>query len=114
VSLAAATRRQVLRSGRIVVLRRMSGTGALRTGVDVSVVAVVRGFQPHDLAAGTGLQQGDRVVTLTDHEIAAAAWPGPPRKGDQVVIGGVTTVVQSVETRHLGEAVDRHVLAVRG
>jgi len=108
------TRRQLLRTGQPATLRRMSGTGNSRTAQDVAVTAVVRGYQPQELAPGSGLQQGDRMVIITDHEIAAAGWPGPPRRGDHLVLGGVQTSVQAVETRHLGAAVDRHILAVRG
>jgi hypothetical protein len=111
---AAVTRRLVLRDGRLAVLRRLSGVGPAQTAIDVDVLAVVRGFKPEQLVAEAGLQQGDRVATITDHEIAAASWPGPPRKGDRLVLAGVTTTVQSVESRYLGEAVDRHVMVVRG
>jgi hypothetical protein len=105
----ATTRRQVLRTGQKVILRRMAGS----TATDVVCTATVRGYAATDLA-GT-LQQGDREVIITNHEIAAAGWPGPPRKGtDRVVIAGATTTVQSVETRYIGGAIDRHVIQVRG
>jgi hypothetical protein len=110
VSQQLATRRQILRTGQPVTLRRMSGA----TATDVACTAVVRGYAAQELAAGSGLQQGDRMVVITNHEIAAAAWPGPPRRGDRVVIAGATATVQSVETRYLVAAIDRHVLQVRG
>jgi hypothetical protein len=104
------TRRQLLRTGQQVTLRRMAGS----TATDVACTAVVRGYAPQELAPGSGLQQGDRMVIITTDEIAAASWPGPPRKGDRVVIASATTTVQAVETRYLGAAIDRYVLAVRG
>jgi hypothetical protein len=109
-----ATRRQLLRTGQPVTLRRMSGTAPNQTATDVACTAVVRGFQPDELAAGSGLQQGDRQVIITNHEIAAAGWPGPPRRGDRAIVAGATTTIQAVETRYLGTAIDRHILAVRG
>jgi hypothetical protein len=115
MSLAAATRRQVLRHGQPVILRRLAGTGASQTATDVACIAVVAWVGSADLVPGAGLMQGDRRVTITNHEIAEAAWPGPPRKGDRVVIAGaVTTVVAPVETRRHAGQVDRHVMIVRG
>lgn len=114
MSLTAATRRQVLRTGQAATLRRLVGTGAAQTATDVAVVAVVRGYRPDELAAGSGLQQGDRQAIITNDEIAAASWPGPPRKNDRLVLAGAVTTVQAVETRYLGAAIDRHILAVRG
>jgi hypothetical protein len=113
--LTAATRRQVLRHGQAVTLRRLSGTGGSQTATDVACTAVVAWLGSADLVAGSGLMQGDRRVTITDHEIAAAAWPGPPRKNDRVVIAGaVTAIVAPVETRRHAGQVDRHVMIVRG
>lgn len=115
MSLADATRRQVLRHGQPVTLRRLSGTGPSQIATDVACTAVVAWLGAADLAPGSGLMQGDRRVTITDHEITAAAWPGPPRKSDRVVIGGaVATVVALVETRRHAGQVDRHVMIVRG
>lgn len=111
----AVTRRLVLRDGAPATLRRLVGTGPSQTAVDVAVVAILRGFRPEVLVAGAGLQQGDRQAIITDHEIAAASWPGPPRKGDRLVLpGGAIATVQAVETRYLGSAVERHVMVVRG
>jgi hypothetical protein len=114
MSLVAATRRQVLRTGQAATLRRLSGTGPSQTPTDVAVTAVVRGFQPHEIAAGSGLMQGDRRVIITDHEIAEAGWPGPPRKNDRLVLAGALTTVQAVETRYLGAEIDRHIMVARG
>jgi hypothetical protein len=79
---------------------------------DLSVSAFVRGYRPEQLVGG--LQQGDRQVTMTDSEIAAASWPGPPQKGDFVVINSKTTAVQDVESREVGGVTYMHVLTVRG
>ena len=114
MTLSATTRRLVLRDGQPVTLRRITGTAPSQTTTDVACTAIVRGFDPATLSPAAGLQQGDRHVTITNHEIAAAAWPGPPRKGDRVLIGGATTTVQSVETRQHRAAIDRHILVVRG
>lgn len=96
--------------GEPVTLRRLTGTAQIP--MDIAVRAVVREFDPQQLV-GT-IQQGDRTVILSNHEIAARRWPGPPRKGDQVVIVGAKMAVQSVETVRIGGEVIRHNLVVRG
>ena len=114
-TLTDATRRQLLRHGQPVTLRRLAGTGGSQTATDVACTATVAWIGAAELAPGSGLMQGDRRVTITDHEIAAASWPGPPRKADRVVIdGAVTAVVAPVETRRHAGQVDRHVMIVRG
>ena len=81
-------------------------------GATVTVKAKVRGYAPADLVAE--IIEGDRQVIISNAEIAAASWPGPPKKGDQFVIDGKTTTVEACETRHLGEDRAMHVCRVRG
>ncbi len=93
------------REGEPVVLRRASVA-------DLDLKGVVRFYRADELTGA--IQQGDRVVTASGREIAAAAWPGPPRRGDQVVIRGRTTAVQSCETRTLRGVDAMHIIQVRG
>jgi hypothetical protein len=79
---------------------------------DVAVKARVAGFEPKDLVGD--IQQGDRSVVIGNAEIAAAAWPGPPKRGDRVLIDGLPFTVVSVDTLKLGEEIARHNLVVRG
>jgi len=98
------------RYGRAMKLRRRIGTTS--SYVDVDVKGVASGFKPDELV---GLvQQGDRSVIISNAEIAATGWPGPPRKGDFVVIDGVTAAVQGAEAKYLGSEVLAHVVWVRG
>lgn len=105
--------------GRPMLLRRRVGTSSAY--IDVTVKGVSQGYQPHELMGG--IVQGDRKITISNAEIAAAAWPGtapsgvatsqwPPKitKGD-ICDGGT---VQGVETKYLGSDVLAHVLWVRG
>lgn len=96
--------------GRTMRLRRRVGTTTAYTDVDVK--GTDKGYQPDELAGL--LQQGDRRITISNAEIAAANWPGPPRKGDFLVIDGVSTAVQGAEPRYLRTEVLAHVLWVRG
>ena len=96
--------------GEPVILRRVAGNGIR---FDVTVTAVVRGYQPNELISG--IQQGDRLVILSNREIASRQWPGPPRQGDQVVIRGKTTTVQAASaTVVIGDEIAKHTLQVRG
>ena len=82
------------------------------TPVSVTCWAKVTVFQPQEI--GGGVMQGDRHVILSNFEIAANAWPGPPRRGDVVIIAGKQTTVQSVETLALSGVTIRHNMQVRG
>lgn len=104
-----ATAALLARYGEIVVLRRPTSKGL---HIDVDCAARVDQFQPHELTGG--VLQGDRTVILSNQEIEARQWPGPPRRGDQVIIGGRTTTVQGVDTVSIGDRVVRHNLQVRG
>ena len=91
--------------GRGVTLRREPST-------DVSVKAFVRGYAPNELVGD--ITQGDRELKISNSEIAAAAWPGPPVKGDRVIIDARTTTILAVEPLHIGEDIALYVLRVRG
>jgi hypothetical protein len=99
--------------GAPAILRRVFAGG--RT--DVAVRAVIRGYKPQELIGG--IVQGDKEAIISDAEIAAAAWPGPPRRGDQIITtasSGVaaTGTVQGVETRNVGNSTAMHVMQTRG
>ena len=104
-----ATAAMLARYGETVVLRRPTGQGQT---ADVACAARVNQFQPHEITGG--VLQGDRNVILSNREIEAANWPGPPLRGDQVIIGGRTTTVQGVDTVSIGHSIVRHNLQVRG
>ena len=101
----AAMRRQ---RGQPVTLRRMVSGMA----VDVTVVATVMGYQPNEITGG--VMQGDRKAKLSDNEIVAAGWPGPPRKGDILMIDGRTFTAITCDTVKMGSVVLSHTMQVRG
>jgi hypothetical protein len=96
--------------GRPMTLKRRQGT--TNTFTTVTVNGIAQGYKPTELVGG--IVQGDRKVTISNAEIAAASWPVPPRKNDQIDIDGVTCTVQGCETKYLGADVLAHVLWVRG
>jgi hypothetical protein len=61
-----------------------------------------------------GIIQGDRRVEILADEIAAAAWPAPPKKNDRLTIDGVVTTLQGAEALFEGATCIGYRLWVRG
>jgi hypothetical protein len=81
--------------GALVILRRI-GT----PNIDVCCQAVI--MDVTDQVAPGGVAQFHRRVTIGTTEIASAAWPAPPRRGDQIIAGGRTMTVQDVLPASVG------------
>jgi hypothetical protein len=98
------------RKGRTISLRRRIGTSNSFT--EVSPLGYDRGYKAQELLGG--IVQGDREVVIGNAEIAAASWPAPVRKGDVVVMDGVTATVQGARSMYVGTVPAAHILWVRG
>ena len=108
--------------GEDVVLRRISGSGATATSVDVTCRAVVRGYRPEELVGG--IAQGDSQVILSPSEIRASGWPDPdgspsgsaslPRKGDKLIVQGRMRTIEAVAPILVAGELVRIDLQVRG
>lgn len=96
--------------GRAMVLRRRVGTTNAFTSV--SLKGIFRSYSPGELLAG--IAQGDARVVILNKEMAAASWPAPPAKGDQLVIAGRIWTLMGAYPRTLGEVVLVFELWVRG
>ncbi|MCZ8310947.1 MAG: hypothetical protein O9320_08835 [Magnetospirillum sp.] len=107
---AAKIARALAVNGRPMVLKRRTGTTTTTT--DVTVNGVAQNYAPETLVGD--ILQGDAKVTISNAEIAAASWPGPPSRGDMIAIDSRTWSVRGVETKYLGSVVLAHVLHVRG
>lgn len=113
MSVAGSISGALQRFGRPMTLRRHAvGPNALMVPLDVTVHGRAKNYQPHELVGE--LRQGDSEITITNAEIAAAQWPGPPRTGDKIVVDGRTRNVEFVEPKYLGAEVLVHVMVVRG
>lgn len=100
-----ARRRQLARWGRTITLRR--------NGVaDLPLLGVPHTYQPAELIGG--IQQGDQRVAIGADEVAAAAWPAPPRKPDTVTIDGHSYVVQGATAVYDGSRLIGWNLWVKG
>lgn len=97
--------RLVAKYGPTVTLRRDPAT-------DVALKARVSGFAPDELVGE--IKQGDRRVVIANAEIAAAAWPGPPKIGDRLIVSGKIFTIGAVDTRKLGDEIAGHWLTVKG
>jgi hypothetical protein len=104
-----AVRDAIWREGETITLQRVV-TG--QAPASVTCLAMVREYRPNELVGD--LQQGDRLVLISDAEIAAAGWPGPPQRGDQVLTGDGAYTVQANNVTRLRGAVAKHMLTVRG
>lgn len=101
------------RFGRPMVLRRTTlAAGSTKIPLDVTVSGVTENYQPQELT--DVIAQGDTKVTISNTEISARQWPGPPRRGDDMVIDGKVKAIQSVETKRLGTETLVHICQVRG
>lgn len=80
---------------------------------DVSVKGRIAGASPDQLVGD--LRQSSRNVVIGNDEIVAAAWPGPPRKGDRLIFAdGKVVTIMEVDTRKLKDAVAGHWLTIKG
>lgn len=110
MSVADEIEAEVTTYGQQVVLRRLTGTGL--TPTDVTLFAVVRGYQPQDLVGM--IAEGDRRVIMGNKAIVAASWPGPPKRDDQIVIDGKSTNIIACASITLDGDIARHDIQVRG
>jgi len=106
----AMLERALVRDGATVTLRRLTGTDPIP--LDVEVTAFVK---PGQLAVEqlVGDNQFTHAVTISNREIAAAQWPGPPKAGDQVLRGSDTLVVLDVFEFKIGDVSVRFDLACK-
>lgn len=108
-ALADARRRQLARRGRPMVLTRLVTGGA---PIAVTLTGYSRDYRPEELVGG--LMQGDIKVEIGADEIAAAAWPGPPRKPDRIAVDGKTYTMQGASALYDGDTLAGWSIWARG
>ncbi len=103
--MSATVRRSLARRGQSVIVRRLPSTDVTCQGFISRAEAIdIPGQQP----------QVRRELRIGNDEIAAAGWPGPPRKGDRVTTNGVTSMVEACDTRRKGSAIAMHIIKIVG
>jgi hypothetical protein len=108
----SATNRFLAENGEDIILRRLTGRGFR---IDVACRARVIDYTPEE-QNGVGIVQGDQKAILSNDEIVAAKWPGPPRPGDVILRAGgtITALVRAASSYTIDSVVVRHNLQVRG
>lgn len=96
------------RAGRPMTLKRRVGTTSAFT--ECTVNGKARFYKPEELV--NGVIQGDRRIRVSQADIAAAAWPGPPKAGSTDYLDG--GVIQGVEKLYDGATLVGFVCWVRG
>lgn len=100
-----STAAMVEREGDPIVIKRASTP-------DLNTIGFIRNYDPAELVED--IIQGDRQVIISNEDIVAQGWPGPPRRNDQIMIEGKTTTVTHVKSiRFRGDTI-RHDVSVRG
>lgn len=108
--------------GAPAIVRRITWVGSTSTAHDVTVQAVVRGYEPTELVGG--IVQGDSRAILSPTSIIAAGWPGVPPAagtdgrvpiiGDKLVVAGRVRNIQAVVPFYMAGDLVRIELQVRG
>lgn len=92
--------------GETMVLRRLGGASVTLKG------------KRHDAAGDPLVGNVGQIVVkviISNAEIAAAGWPGPPRQGDKLTMGGIEyTLLANADTRSDSGKVYAHFLQVKG
>lgn len=102
--------RALAAKGRTMTLRRLTSTS---TSTDISLLGYMTRYNPLDVTTGS-ITQGDALIAIMNDEIIEAAWPGPPRPRDQMVIDSRVWVVRGVDAVFEGPTCIGHNIAVRG
>lgn len=113
--------------GEDVPLQRMTlGPNGLQIPFEAKCRAVVRGYTPQELIAGSGIQQGDSLVILSPTDIEKAQWPGaqvgtpvgdvrvPLPSRDKIVIQGKQRAIIAAVPFYTGGELVRIELQARG
>lgn len=109
-------------AGEDIVLQRLTGTQQIP--YSVTCRAVVRGYAPEELIAGSGITQQDVKVILSPTEIEVAGWPGAqpqtsgdkrvPVKNDRILRQGRPLTVQAAAGIYVGGELVRIEATARG
>lgn len=102
--------------GEEMTLRRQTVAATTPTYTDVTVLGKrhMAPGQQADPVAGRQVQNLVRVM-ISNAEIAAADWPGPPKKGDRLTWSGWSTTLEAdADTRTDGGETICHFLLVKG
>ena len=110
-SVIAALDRKIAETGETVFVRRYTGTTSAY--VEVECLAMVRGYNPHEVVAGSYVVNGDRKVIISPASLDNGTWPFPPKVNDKVVVGGKVHNVQYPDIIKMADKAVRIEMQVR-
>ena len=96
--------------GEPATLVRLAGRTGTR--VELSLKAVPTFATP--TAPAGGVVQAHQEIRISNEELAASNWPVPIRRGDQIIVAGMTYTIQGVQTSSPGGTPAMHLLYVMG
>lgn len=86
--------------------------------------AAIRGYNPSDLVAGSGIGQQDQQVIMSPTRLRAGGWPGTasrppgdpmvPRQGDRVISNRGVLTIQAASGVYVESTLVRIVMQARG
>lgn len=100
----------IARVGEPATLVRLPGRSGARAELAVKCVP---SFETPTAPTG-GVVQAYNTIRIGNNEIAASNWPAPVRRGDQIIVGGLTFTIQGVQTAAPGGVPAEHLLYVLG
>ena len=101
---------------RVVQVLDKHGDGSMtlrRTGQTDLVVKGKR-FGSSEEDTGNTTTQSLQTVRIGNVEIEAVAWPGPPKRTDQIIIGSRTLIVRHVDSRKARGEYVAHIMTCAG
>jgi hypothetical protein len=102
--------RAIAKVGEPATLVRLPGRSGTR--VELAVKCVMTFSLP--TAPTGGVVQAPNEIRIGNNEIAASNWPAPIRRGDQIIVNGITYTIQGVQTASPGGVPAEHLLYVMG
>jgi len=108
-----ATADMIDKYGQPITLRRTSAHGIYFDVETMAMITVPKRLLLNELV--DGITQLNQRVTISNRDIERRQWPGPPRRGDQIIADGVTTtILEDPDTTQIGEKIVRHDMWMRG
>jgi hypothetical protein len=98
------------RVGEPATLVRLPGRTGTRVELPLRAVMV---FSAPSEPTG-GVVQTHHEARIGNRDIVASGWPAPIRRGDQIIVAGVTYTIQGVRTASPGGTPSTHFLQVMG
>lgn len=92
---AARARAAIRRRGHVVSFRRLTSTYPPTATHTANVKAIVSGYAPEELAEG--ITVGSRSVLVSTLDLAAAGFPLPLRKNDEIRLGVGFEFITSID-----------------